>query len=202
MKSLVLLSGGMDSSTLLYYVKKILKRDVEAIFFNYGQRHIKELESAKAIANSLGVKLIVYDIDLSKLAKSYLLGKEGSVVVPGRNAIFLSLAVAYAMSNGIEEVYYCPTIEDRDMFPDCREKFVKAIDKAMKIAYNVRIYAPFVNRTKVDIVKMGVDLGVPYKLTWSCYEGGNKHCGKCLACRKRKIAFLRANVKDETEYES
>jgi 7-cyano-7-deazaguanine synthase len=201
MKSLVLLSGGMDSSTLLYYVEKILKRNVEAIFFNYGQRHIKELESAKAIANSLGVKLIVYNIDLSKSANSYLLGKEGSVVVPGRNVIFLSLAVAYAMSNGIEEVYYCPTVEDRDMFPDCRKEFVEAIDKAMKIAYNVGIYAPFVDKTKVDIVKIGIDLGVPYKLTWSCYEGGNKHCGKCLACIKRKNAFLKAGIRDETEYE-
>jgi 7-cyano-7-deazaguanine synthase len=213
-------SGGLDSTTLLYKLRQEGER-VSALTFLYGQRHKREVESAKEICGLLGVEHTLIDLTaLKPLFTSSALTNEliripnvpesvehydtlKTTIVPNRNAIFISVAVARAISVGANNVYFGVHASDRGVYPDCRPGFVEALQTALRLGtdnHSLRIIAPFLNMTKGDIVKLGTRLEVPYSLTWSCYNGGVKHCGVCSSCRERKRAFLEAGLNDPTEY--
>jgi 7-cyano-7-deazaguanine synthase len=220
-KAVLIVSGGVDSSTLLY---KTIEEGYEAyaLTFIYGQKHKREIESAKRICHGLNVPHKV--IDLSSL-KEILLGSAltdssveipevpetveyyetlKSTIVPNRNSIFLSIAIGYAVSIGANHVFFGAHYSDRGVYPDCRREFIEALEYAERLAndnHNLVVSAPFVDMNKSQIVKLGAELGVPYKETWSCYKGGRVHCGVCSSCRERKRAFESAGVLDPTEYE-
>jgi len=215
-KAVVILSGGLDSTVLTYWLKKIKKYKLYALSFDYGQRHKKELEMAKKTCKKLGIphkviKLNIGDI-LTKSAlidnkkklpeEHYTYQNQKITVVPNRNMIMLSLAVAFAENLDIKEVYYAAHKNDYAVYPDCRPEFVKALSKATQLGtYNkVKVIAPFVNKYKWQLVKMGYKIGVPFKDTWSCYKGGKKACGRCATCRERLEAFTKNNLIDPTEY--
>jgi len=217
--AVVLLSGGIDSSTLLFFLKEKIK-DIRALTLVYGQKHSREVEAARKVAERASVEQLVVDISTIRplVSKSALISSEIKVpevpgdaehyetlkttIVPNRNAIFLSLAVAYAITLDYDAVAYAAHWSDRGIYPDCREEFVEAFEEAMQIGTNrrIRILAPFVFMDKAEIVKLGSAIGVPYELTWSCYVGGNVHCGTCSSCRERKRAFQEAGVQDPTVY--
>jgi len=214
-----LLSGGIDSTTLVFWLKD-KGFNVQALTIIYGQKHQKEVDAARVIAHraSVGWRLI----DLSKLKPilySALTQEAIQIpevpeiaehydtlrftVVPNRNAILLSIATAYAVSLGWYTVAYAAHWSDRGVYPDCRQEFVKAFENAMRLANDLpefEILTPFIGNEKRDIVKIGQKLGVPYELTWSCYKGGEVHCGVCSSCRERKRAFAEADIPDPTIY--
>ena len=216
MKVVVLLSGGIDSSTLL---AKLIweKHEVNALAFNYGQKHSKELEHAKLIADHYKVPLKVADISSIKelISKSSLTSDEPipeghyadesmkSTVVPNRNMIMISLAAGYAWTIGASKVYFAAHSGDHPIYPDCRPDFVETLNNALLQGTDQRVgvEAPFINIDKTEIVSLGNKIGVPYELTWSCYVGGDKHCGRCGTCVERREAFEKAGVEDKTEYE-
>ena len=221
------ISGGIDSSTLLYCLKaQPAIGDVKAITFNYGQKLEREIKAALEISSCLEVDCKVIDISniQSLLTKSALIGKDVEIpevpetaeryetlkvtIVPNRNAVFLSLAVAYAVNLDYDAVAYAAHWSDRGVYrkslnPDCTIEFVEAFEKAMQIGNDrpIKILAPFLHIDKTEIVRRGRRLGVPYVLTWSCYKGGKVHCGVCSSCRERKRAFKEANILDPTLYE-
>lgn len=223
MKALVLSSGGVDSTTALAIaVKKYGKENVIALSVSYGQKHDKEIEAAKAVADYYGVEQLF--LDLAKIFQysncSLLQGStedipeesyakqiqktEGktpvSTYVPFRNGLFLSSAASIALSKECEFIYYGAHADDAAGFayPDCSPVFHQAMNEAVweGSGHQLKIEAPFVKKTKVDIVKQGLELGVPYALTWSCYEGGARPCGKCGTCLDRAAAFAANGVKD------
>jgi 7-cyano-7-deazaguanine synthase len=217
-KAVVLISGGLDSTTLLYYVIS-QKYEPYVLSFDYGQRHKKELECAKNICKELNVPHEIVDVSsINKLiAKGSLAGKEivpkghyaeeimKQTVVPNRNMIMLSIAVGYAATVGAETVFYGPHKGDSTIYPDCRKEFVKAIDTAVYLGNlwendgrSVTIIAPFIDMSKSDIVALGLKLQVPFEKTWSCYEGKERPCSKelCGTCFERVESFLDNNVKD------
>ena len=216
------ISGGIDSSTLLYYLKaQPVIGVVKAITFNYGQKLEREIKAALEISSCLGVDCKVIDISniQSLLTKSALIGKDVEIpevpetaehyetlkvtIVPNRNTIFLSLAVAYAVNLDYDAVAYAAHWSDKGVYPDCTVEFVEAFEKAMQIGNDrpIKIIAPFLRINKTEIVRRGHKLGVPYLLTWSCYKGGKVHCGVCSSCRERKGAFKETNIPDPTLYE-
>ncbi|WP_290596329.1 MULTISPECIES: 7-cyano-7-deazaguanine synthase QueC [unclassified Archaeoglobus] len=216
MKCVMLLSGGVDSSTLLYYLLDKGYR-VYALTFYYGQKHSKELESAKKVAENAKsrgeVEHITVDISTIHDLISFgaLTGKEEIpkkfyteesqkiTIVPNRNMILLSIAAGYAVKMSAKEVYYAAHLSDYSIYPDCRKEFVKALDTAVYLGnlWNpVEVKAPFVDMTKADIVKLGLRLDVPYELTWSCYEGGERPCLSCGTCLERTEAFMTNSAKD------
>jgi len=217
---LVLLSGGVDSSTLL--AESLVdpndrERVVEAtaVFVNYGQRHLREQYAADAIARYYGVKLITLDLrsfglsvrsaltqaDIPVPHGHYTEDSMAATVVPNRNATMLSAAAGVAASLGHNMVKTAVHAGDHAVYADCRPEFIDAIDAATQFGCGVRISAPFVNISKADIVKLGAALSVPYALTWSCYEGRERHCGRCGTCVERAEAFHLAGVPDVTLYE-
>ena len=217
MGAVVVLSGGMDSATLLFWAAKRYK-NLSAISVNYGQRHSKELDCAKKLCELIGVPISV--VDLSSI-KSLLVGNaltddvevpEGhyasptmkQTVVPNRNMLLLSVALCSACVEGARLVLYGAHFGDHPIYPDCRKEFVDALDKAARLCWyqEIKIEAPFVEKTKTDVAKLGNDLGVPFEHTWSCYNGRALHCGKCGTCVERREAFMLAEVKDPTEYET
>ncbi len=213
----MILSGGLDSTTLLWYLCSEGK-EVHALTFNYGQRHSREIEHAKKVvkaARDRGFKVNHELVDISSIshliASGALTGKEEVphgfytdeiqkiTVVPNRNMIMLSIAAGYAVKIGEKEVYYAAHKSDYAIYPDCRKEFVKALDTAIYLATlftPVELKAPFVDMTKAEVVGLGLKLGVPYELTWSCYEGGDRPCLKCGTCLERTEAFLVNGVKD------
>ena len=221
-KAVVVLSGGMDSATALYQAKAD-GFNVYAISFDYGQRHKKELDFAKLLANKAGA-IEHHIVDLTSITKlisnSSLTNKEIDVpeghyaaenmkltVVPNRNMIMYAVAVGYAVNIKAKAMYVGVHAGDHAIYPDCRPEFIESLDVIAKIANegfiekDFQVKAPFVHKTKADIAKLGSQLGVPYELTWSCYKGGNKHCGKCGTCVERKEAFQLAGVIDPTQYD-
>lgn len=220
MKAVTLLSGGMDSTTLLYWAMAQTKH-VRAMSFNYGQRHRKELIAAKNIANLNGI--IHTEIDLHRLGPELAMGGSSLVdystpvpeghyaadnmaitVVPNRNAIMLSIAVGIAVAIGYDTVLFAPHSGDHDIYPDCRTDFVSAFTDAMILAnrpHEIMVRAPFVHKSKADIATLGHALHVPFDMTWSCYKGGTMHCGRCGTCVERAEAFAKAGVIDPTLYE-
>lgn len=231
MKALVLSSGGVDSTTCIgIAVDKYGKENVITASLYYGQKHDKELKCAKKVADYYGVKHIEEDISnimkyasevcsLIKGGKDIQEGsyenqskanKEGRVetYVPFRNGLLLSIATAYADSlfPGEEvEIFYGAHADDNigSAYADCSPEFAEAMNKAINIGTygKISINRPLINLDKTKVVKIGLDLKVPYELTWSCYKGGEKQCGKCGTCIDRKKAFLENGVKDPVEYE-
>jgi queuosine biosynthesis protein QueC len=220
-RAVAILSGGVDSSTLLFQLVKSQQFDeVHAITFIYGQKHHKEIESARKIATLLGIEHKIVDLsDLKNILQSALTSKDKEIpnvaasaihyetlkdtIVPNRNAIFLAIAVGYAKSINASVVYYGAHYSDRGVYPDCRKEFVDSFQEMVSLATGdarIRVEAPFMDRTKTEIVQMGIQLQVPYELTWSCYAGSDIHCGKCSSCRERKQAFDQAEIPDPIEY--
>ncbi|WP_279170513.1 7-cyano-7-deazaguanine synthase QueC [Prevotella denticola] len=213
--SVIIVSGGLDSITLLYDKAETIAL---AVSFDYGQNHgAKELPFAAHHCRKLGIPHITIPLSfMHRYFKSSLLdGAEAipeghyaeenmkSTVVPFRNGIMLAIATGIAESHGLKRVYIANHGGDHTIYPDCRPDFIQAMDGAATAGtfVNVRIEAPYTNITKADIVRHGTALGVDYSKTWSCYKGSDVHCGKCGTCVERKEAFLEAGVKDPTEYE-
>ncbi len=212
-KCVVVLSGGADSSTVAYWAKN-QGYDVYAITFKYGQIANKETESAQKIAQNLAVPIKVVDVSplkeifgevtsLCNAAIPMTSSFSDPIIVPFRNAIFLSVAVSYAVSVGADKIFYGAHGSDEPFYPDCRREFYKAFEKAACLGTekDIAIEAPFSGKPKSESIKMGAELGVPFELTWSCYSDGVKHCGKCESCVNRKKAFREACVRDPTDYE-
>ncbi|MBA6398357.1 7-cyano-7-deazaguanine synthase QueC [Colwellia sp. BRX10-4] len=216
-KVVVIYSGGMDSFTVLNRALHDGK-EVFALTFDYGQRHVKEIEFASTVCQSLDVNHKIIDISSINqlLAGSSLTDNidipEGhyeaesmkSTVVPNRNMILLSLAVGYAVSVGASQVYYGAHSGDHAIYPDCRPEFVMKMNEVCKIANyeSVEIFSPYLTVTKSDILTDGLRMGLSYNNTWTCYNGREKACGKCGACQERLEAFSDNNVTDPLSYES
>lgn len=216
MKDCVLiLSGGMDSVTLLYDYQE---RIAMAVSFDYGSKHnAREIPFARLHCERLGIKHIVIPLDFmpSYLKSSLLTGGEEipeghyaddnmkSTVVPFRNGIMLSIAVGIAESNELKYVMMANHGGDHTIYPDCRPEFVEAFGHAAQAGtyVGVGLLSPYTNITKGDIARRGKELGIDYSETWSCYKGGEKHCGKCGTCVERKEAMAMAGIADTTEYE-
>ena len=223
MKAMVLSSGGVDSTTALgLAIQKYGREQVIALSLSYGQKHEKEIEAAKAVAAYYGIEQLF--LDLSKIfqysncsllkqsdekipEESYaeqIRETEGetpvSTYVPFRNGLFLSTAASIALSKGCQVIYYGAHADDAAGFayPDCSPVFNEAMNRAIweGSGHQLKIEAPFVNINKAEVVKTGLKLGVPYELTWSCYEGGEKPCGKCGTCIDREAAFAANGVSD------
>ncbi len=215
MKCVLVYSGGLDSTTLLYHLRA-RGDEVRCLGVDYGQRHRRELEAARAICERVGVEYRLADLrSIAPLLAGSALTDAVAVphghyaeesmkatVVPNRNMILLSLAIGWAVSLKYDAVAYAAHAGDHTIYPDCRPEFVEAMDRAAGLCdwHRVRIERPFVHMTKADIVRRGAELGVPFELTWSCYEGGEVHCGKCGTCVERREAFERAGVADPTAY--
>lgn len=212
MRGVLILSGGVDSTTLLY---KLLDDgyEVEALTFNYAQRHKKEIDCAAAIARKLSIVHKVIDLSSlsSLLGDSALLGGKDvpschyteesakKTVVPNRNMIMLSVAAGYAEAHEIPEIFYAAHKNDSTIYPDCRPEFVRALRPAIRLGtawHPVELQAPFVDITKAEIVRMGIDLQVPYEMTWSCYKGEEKPCRTCPTCVEREEAFASNGFRD------
>jgi 7-cyano-7-deazaguanine synthase len=215
-KVIVIFSGGMDSFTVLHRALKDGK-EVYALTFDYGQKHVKEIACASKVCQQLGVTHKVIDISTINqlLAGSSLTDAieipEGhyeaesmkSTVVPNRNMILLSLAVGYAVSVKASQVYYGAHSGDHAIYPDCRPEFVMKMNDVCKIAnYEaVEIFSPYLTNSKSDILTDGLHMGLRYDDTWTCYNGREKACGKCGACQERLEAFADNNVIDPLAYE-
>lgn len=219
-KVVMLLSGGVDSTTLLWWLEHNNYEVVEALNFNYGQKHSKEVECARRIVDyfnkKYGRNVVFRNIDISSLKflweKSALISKEMEIpnskyseetqkqtIVPNRNMIFVSLAVARAITLGANYVAYAAHKSDYSIYPDCRKEFVLALNTAVYLGNlwtPIEILTPFVDKTKTEIVRIGLSLGVPYELTWSCYKGEERPCLKCGTCLERLEAFYNNNTKD------
>lgn len=213
--SVIIVSGGMDSITLLYDKKDEIALGIS---FDYGSNHnAREIPFAKMHCERLGIEHIIIPLDfMHQYFKSSLLQgadaiPEGhyadanmkSTVVPFRNGIMLAIAVGIAESRNLTKVLIANHGGDHTIYPDCRPEFISAIDAAASAGtyVNVKVWAPYTNITKTDIAAIGKRLGIDYTETWSCYKGGEKHCGKCGTCVERKEALKGAGIEDNTEYE-
>ena len=214
-RALVLASGGADSTTLLALaVERYGRENVIALSISYGQKHVREIESAKAVATHYGVPIRFLDLGVVFAGSNCSLlsgssqdiphesyedqldrsqGSPVSTYVPFRNGLFLSAAASVALSQGCSVIMYGAHHDDAagNAYPDCSKEFVEAMAAAISqgTGGELRLEAPFVSWTKADIVRRGLQIGVPYELTWSCYEGGDKPCGVCGTCIDRARAF-------------
>ena len=218
-KAVLILSGGMDSTTLLY---KIIKDgfDPHVLSINYGQKHSKEIKFARKTCKKLKINHKV--IDLRLVGKQLLQGSaltsknidvpEGhfednsmkATVVPSRNLLLLSLAISYAVSIKASNVFYGAILGDLVIYPDCRPEFVDAVKNVAKLCdwQPVEIIAPFLTMDKGDVVKLGIELGVNYKWTSTCYNGKELACGVCGSCQERVAAFVKAGIVDPIKYKN
>lgn len=222
MRAMVLASGGVDSTTCLgLAVEKYGRENVTALSIFYGQKHNKEIEASDKIAAYYGVEHIRLDLEkIFAYSNCSLLthsdqkipeeeyseqlkktdGKPVSTYVPFRNGLFLSSAASIALSRDCQVIYYGAHSDDAagNAYPDCSDAFNQAMGEAIWLGSGkqLTIEAPFVTWTKADVVKKGLELKVPYELTWSCYEGGEKPCGKCATCIDRAKAFAANGVED------
>lgn len=227
MKAIVLLSGGLDSTTCLgVAVREHGPENVHAVTVTYGQKHVKETECAKKVARHYDVPLhflnlteIFYGADCSLLTSSSEKVPDGtyyeqindsgvSTYVPFRNGLMVAAIASKALSidnDATWQIYLGVHSDDTagNAYPDCSEEFVNAIDRVVRIGTydKVSVVAPFVSSHKSDIVQMGLKINVPYELTWSCYKGGEKQCGKCATCLDRKAAFKANDTTDPVPYE-
>ena len=221
-RAVILLSGGLDSATAAA-VAKDRGFELYALTFDYGQRHRREIEAAKAVGRALGVKdHVVISFDLRTWGGSALTDdievptdRDASQMsaeipptyVPARNTIFLSFALAYAETIGAEVIFIGANQIDYSGYPDCREEYLRAFETMANLATKAgvegtikfRIEAPLISMTKAEIVKLGAALGLDYGLTWSCYMGGEKRCGRCDSCKLRAAAFEVAGLQDPLE---
>lgn len=217
MKSVLIYSGGLDSTVLLY--KLSAENSVaEALSVNYGQKQIAELDFAVQNCKKLGIKHTILDLSgvSGVFGKSALTDKNTDIplaeysaenmaqtVVPNRNMLLLAFATARAIAVKAQAVAYAAHGGDHAIYADCRPEFADALAKAIALADDSKIalLRPFVNMTKAEIVEQGAKLNVDFSQTWSCYKGGEIHCGKCATCLERKEAFVSANIPDPTVYE-
>jgi 7-cyano-7-deazaguanine synthase len=218
-RAVAIVSGGMDSVSLAYLLDSE-GYELHLLSVDYGQRHKKEISYAKRCAERLGASFDIADISqVGRLLSGSALTDDVEVphghyaaenmavtVVPNRNAIMLSIAYGVAVAQRATLVACAVHAGDHYVYPDCRPGFVEAFDQMQKEAVegfgapDLRLYAPFVEKTKAQIVEIGSALGVPYEDTWSCYEGGEVHCGLCGTCNERKEAFQLTGVPDPTKY--
>jgi 7-cyano-7-deazaguanine synthase len=222
-KAICLISGGLDSCVTAYIAKKE-GFEIFALSFNYGQKHKKEIESAKNITSSIKAKKhIIFDIDLSKFGGSSLtnkslslekdqnLDKIGKIIpstyVPARNTVFLSIALVHTEAIDADAIFIGATSTDYSGYPDCRPEYIRAFQKMADLATKkgvegkpIKINAPLLHMTKADIINKGLELGAPLEKTWSCYIGDEKACGRCDSCLLRLKGFKEAGVKDPIEY--
>jgi 7-cyano-7-deazaguanine synthase len=220
-KCVVILSGGLDSSTLAYY---LVDRGWEphALTFRYGQKHEKEIQYATKIVQNLGIPHYIVNLDsLQPLLNnsSLIQGSNEAIprlespkqrtlavlektVVPFRNGIFLAIATGYASNIGAGSIFYGAHFSDYAVYPDCRPEFVHLMEKAIQAGTDSEILlkAPFVHMSKAQVLNVGAQLSVPFADTWSCYKGEKIHCGVCPSCIERKKAFLEGRLDDPTEY--
>jgi 7-cyano-7-deazaguanine synthase len=209
----VVLSGGPDSTVVAVWAKS-QGYDVNAITFKYGQIAEKETEIAAVISEKLGIPIKMVDMSYLKTVFSGVTSLvdrniemtstfSQPIIVPFRNAIFLSVAVAHAIGIGAEKIFYGAHGSDEPFYPDCRKEFYQSFEHAAQLGTDteIQIEAPFINLTKAELIKKGKQLSVPLELTWSCYFNQEKHCGKCESCINRKRAFNEAGISDPTKYE-
>lgn len=217
MKTIVICSGGLDSVTLAYRINN--EHELMGLLsFDYGQRHKKEIDSAALCAAQLGVRHQIIDIqhigqsltgsaltdDLDVPDGHYEEETMRVTVVPNRNAIMLAIAFGIASANGAEAVAAAVHGGDHFIYPDCRPDFINAFQKMQDHALDgyaqIELMAPYVHQSKADIVTDGAKYSVPFETTWSCYKGGEQHCGRCGTCVERREAFDIAGVEDPTIY--
>lgn len=229
-QALVLWSGGLDSTTVLASVRASGIAPV-ALIFRYGQRHAVEADRAIALAEATGLEHRVVDLDLRAVGGSALTsdaldvphgrdageigqGKVPPTYVPARNTLFLAYALAWAEVLGIDDIYIGVNALDYSGYPDCRPEFIEAFERLASLALRaatedgrrIRIHAPLIRKTKAEIIRWGVELGVDYAKTWSCYcpvfagSGRALACGDCDSCILRRRGFAEAGVPDPTEY--
>jgi 7-cyano-7-deazaguanine synthase len=216
-KAVVLLSGGLDSSIAIHLAKSE-GFEVYALSFDYGQKHNKELECAKATVQKVGAKeynTVTLQLNLwggSSLTDPKMEVEDGDVTrtdvpqtyVPARNMVFLSVAASYAEAIGAQDIYIGVSEVDYSGYVDCRKEFIEAMENAVNMGTvmavekgkKIKIHTPFINKTKAEEIKIGTQLGVDFSLTWSCYRGGEKPCGTCDSCLLRAKAFKEAGVID------
>lgn len=225
MKAVLILSGGLDSSTLGYWLKANGYSELVCVTFNYGQKQIIELKSASAIAHRLGATHHIVDISF---IKTFLSGSSSSLtnpniavphgeyskenmqstVVPNRNSMLLTTAWTIACIEKADALAYGAHGGDHYVYPDTRPDYFNAINLSLRLGTedsrkdNLNLIAPFINWDKAAIVKAGSTLNVPFELTWTCYEGGDTHCGLCGACDQRKKGFIDAGIMDPTIYKN
>ena len=214
--SLIVLSGGLDSTTMLYEYKS---RIGMAVSFHYGSNHNdREIDFAKMHCERLDIPHMIIRLPFIKqfFRSSLLEGADAipegnyddenmkSTVVPFRNGIMLSIAAGIAENNKLQYVMLANHSGDHTIYPDCRPEFVNAMSDAIQAGTwnGVKIFAPYTNITKADIAKRGKELGIDYSETWSCYKGGEHHCGVCGTCRERKEALQLAGIEDTTIYDN
>ncbi|MBD2605471.1 7-cyano-7-deazaguanine synthase QueC [Scytonema hofmannii FACHB-248] len=223
MKAVILLSGGLDSSTILYQAK-VDGCECHAISFDYQQRHRRELQSALLVAEQAGVvghQVIKFDlrqwggsaltddtIDLPQERSLAQMSEDIPVTyVPARNTIFLSFALAYAEIIGGDRVYIGVNALDYSGYPDCRPDYIQAMQEVFRLGTKqgregkaITIQSPLINLKKTEIIQLGNKLGVPWELTWSCYAGSDKACGVCDSCQLRLAAFAELGIVDPVVY--
>ena len=214
--AVIVLSGGVDSTTMLYEYRE---RIAVAVTYDYGSKHnAKEIPFAQLHCQRLGIEHVVIPLDFMQqyFQSSLLQGGEEipeghyaaenmkSTVVPFRNAIMLSVAVGLAESRGLQSVFIANHAGDHAIYPDCRPEFVEAFSHATKAGtfVGVEILAPYTNISKTEIARHGARLGINYAETYSCYKGGEVHCGVCGTCRERREALHDAGIDDPTTYET
>jgi 7-cyano-7-deazaguanine synthase len=216
MRVIVIYSGGLDSTVALWW-HKAQGHKVKALGFDYGQRHKKELQTARAICEENSIPFDV--VDLSALTKFIGGSSQTSMdiqvpdghyadesmkltVVPNRNMIMLSIAAGHAISLKFDAISYAAHGGDHAIYPDCRMEYINALGSVMALAdwHPIKLIAPFAGMTKTEIVKLGSELNSPLEKTWSCYKGMEAHCGKCGTCVERIEAFVAAGRVDLTEY--
>jgi len=216
MKVVMLLSGGLDSSVLLWKLRAE-GHDVRCLAVDYGQRHARELEAAEMVASIAGVPLLRFPMPSLRLllrgssqTDDAVAVPEGhyaeesmkQTVVPNRNLILLSLAAAHGLAEGCDAIGYAAHTGDHAIYPDCRPEFVHAAQIAFRLgnwgADGLQVLAPFLGWLKADIAALGAELRCPMHRTWSCYKGGTRHCGRCGTCVERREAFEMAHLKDPT----
>jgi len=218
MKAVALVSGGLDSAVCLYLAKS-LGYQCRSLSVSYGQRHSRELESAKLLCRRAKVPLTILNLKLDWLSASSLVGKTKplpesslskigkgkipSTYVPGRNLLFCSLALSFADACGAGAVILGPNALDYSGYPDCRPEFYRALRLAAKLGTRagaegkeIKILTPLIKMSKAEIIKLGGRLKVPFGLTWSCYAGGRKPCGLCDSCKLRAKGFEEAGFPD------
>ena len=212
----MLLSGGLDSATCLALAARD-RPPVHALTVLYGQRHAREVRSARALARHYRAVHRVLELPLRPLLDSTLTrpgrrlpsrlprgGRIPPTYVPARNTILLALALGYAESEGLGTIYLGANAIDYSGYPDCRPEFLRAFERLARLATKagvegrrpIRVAAPLLDRSKADIVRLGATLGVPWRLTWSCYAGGRRPCGRCDSCRLRARGFRAAGIPD------
>ncbi len=221
MRAVLILSGGLDSSTLGYWLKNEGYSDLTCITFNYGQKHAIEIEFAKKIANNLKAQHHILDMTfLNAFLKGSSLTDDSVViphgeytkenmqvtVVPNRNSMMLSLAWTVACTEKADVLACGIQSGDHYVYPDTRPDYFTSINLALRLGSkgsrqkNLNVIAPLISKSKAEVIKLGSELKVPFELTWSCYESGDMHCGLCGACQSRKQGFKEAAVTDHTNY--